>query len=226
MNIRSKIVALSALALGLVSAWPIAITEPARTFLVGVDIDDLLNPPVSFLQTITDSAITSITKVEVGLKLVGRSYGGFASEMFVSLNKDLDATVNLLNRVGVSSTDMIGAFYDGWDVTFSDDASNGDIHLTSLASGVLTGAWQPDGRVLREDTLRPMLLNQFVGLAGNGDWRLNVADLGIGGTMRLESWSLTLSGEAPGAVPDAPLTGPLLGVAFLSLLGARRWNSN
>ena len=50
----------------------VVITEATRTFTVGTDIADLQDPTVSFLQTITDSSIASLTRVEVGLNLVGR----------------------------------------------------------------------------------------------------------------------------------------------------------
>lgn len=65
------------------------ITETTHTFTVNTvntvntAIADTPNPPVSFLQTVSDSAITSLTRVEVGLNLVGTTAGsGFGSEMF------------------------------------------------------------------------------------------------------------------------------------------------
>jgi hypothetical protein len=170
-----------------------AVTE-TRTFTVTTDIADLQDPPLSFLQTITDSSIQSLTRVEVGLSLVGRDFGGFAGEMFVSLNKNLSITSVLINRVGFSSTDSIGLPYNGWNVTLSDLAAS-DLHTVVQPSGVLTGTYQPDGRVDPTSSIRPEMLNLFSGGTGNGEWRLNVADLGLGGTMRLTGWSLTFTGE-------------------------------
>jgi hypothetical protein len=43
---------------------------------------------------------------------------------------------------------------------------------------------------------RQALLDVFNGTTGNGDWSLKVADLALGGTMTLESWSITLKGES------------------------------
>jgi hypothetical protein len=208
------------IALSLLAAVPAAqavpTVEPTRIFTVGADIADLQDPPVSFLQTVTDSDIFSLTKVEVGLVLVSRGAGGFASEMHVSLNKDFGATALLLNRVGVSASDPLGLAYEGWDVTFSDGAANGDIHTSALSSGIQNGIWQPDGRILATDTDRPLQLGVFNGGTGNGDWRLSIADLDTGGTMRLQSWSLTLTG----AVPEPA---EMAGVVGLGLLAVAAW---
>jgi hypothetical protein len=78
-------------------------------------------------------------------------------------------------------------------VTFSDSAAL-DAHLQDIGSGVMTGEIQPDGRLKPEDVLRPAMLSAMLGGEGNGNWYLSVADLDFGGTMRLESWSLTLAG--------------------------------
>ncbi len=200
--------------------WAALITEPTRTFHLDITLADLQDPPLSFLATIDDSLIVSLTRVEVGLRLVGQSPGlGFAGEMFVSLNKDLNQTAILLNQPGVSPDDPVGAWYDGWDVTFRDGAPLGDIHAAALPAGVLTGTWAPDGRVHPEDALRPLLLDRFHGQPGNGAWRLNVADVAWGGRMRLESWSLTLTGHD--GVIALPESGPTLALLLVSLLALR-----
>ncbi len=177
------------------------ITEPTRTFTVNTTIGDPADPPSLFLQTINDSAILSLTRVEVGLHLIGTPVGnGFASDMFVSLNQDFGPTSILLNRVGVSGSDPVGFFYDGWNVMFRDGAANGDVHVFDPGTGVLTGTYEPDGRTSPMDTLRTSLLDVFNGRAGNGDWRLAVGDLSAGGQMQLVDWSLTLQGET--VVPE------------------------
>jgi hypothetical protein len=198
-------------------AWAGIITEATRTFTVGTDIADVQDPPVSFLQTITDSGIASLTRVDIGLNLVGRDSGGFAGEMFVSLNKNLSLTSVLANRVGFSGTDSIGLPYDGWNVTFSDLAAS-DLHTVVQTSGVLTGTYQPDGRTDPTGSLRPELLSVFAGETGNGDWRLNVADLGVGGTMRLVGWSLTLTGVE---IPEANTYAA--GIAVILAVGGAWW---
>jgi hypothetical protein len=172
------------------------VVEAIRSFAVGEDLRDLQDPPKTVTAEITDSRILDITEVRVGLNLVGVSSGaGFASEMVVSLNKDFSATAMLLNKVGVTLADGAGFGYDGWDVTFRDSASAGDVHTLEWPSGVMTGEVQPDGRVLPESSDRPARLSALNGQVGNGTWRLSVADLHLGGTMRLESWSLTLVGK-------------------------------
>jgi hypothetical protein len=205
------------------SAHAVVIIEPTRTFTVGTDIEDIQDPTVSFLQTVSDSAIISLTKVEVGLTLVGRGSGGFAGEMFVSINKDLGATASLLNRVGVSGSDAIGQPYDGWDVTFSDGAANGDIHTSTLSSGIQSGIWQPDGRIFATDTARTLQLGVFNGGTGNGAWRLSLADLAAGGTMRLQSWSLTLTGDnGLAAVPEPAEIAGVIGFGLFAFAAWRR----
>jgi hypothetical protein len=198
------------------------ITEATRTFTVNQTINDPQDPPQVFLQTISDSSISSITEVDIGLNLVGTPAGnGFASDMFVSLNQNLSLTSILLNGVGMSDSDPVGYSYDGWNVTFSDTAAGGDIHLvnTGDGTGILTGAYQPDGRTSSTDTTRPSLLDVFNGSTGNGDWRLAVGDLSAGGQMELESWSLTLTGVAD--VPE-PSSVALLGAGYLGWM-AWRW---
>jgi hypothetical protein len=173
-----------------------SMVEAVRTYAVGVDLQDLQDPPKVFSVEVSDSRILDITEVRVGLNLVGIPSGsGFASEIFVSINKDFSATAVLLNKVGVTLSDGAGFGYDGWDVTFRDEASAGDVHSLAWPSGVMTGEVQPDGRVLPESTDRPARLSALHGQTGNGTWRLSVADLDLGGTMRLEGWSLTLVGK-------------------------------
>jgi hypothetical protein len=124
----------------------VVFTEPPRTWSVGYDIPDLQDPPVTFQIVIADSAILQITDIQVGLRLQGTTPGaGFASEMFVSLNKDLGASAILLNQVGLSAVDAVGFGYDGWNVRFQDSAANSDVHVGLLESGVLSGDWEPDG---------------------------------------------------------------------------------
>ncbi len=179
----------------------VVITEPPRNYSAGLVLDDLLEIPLSFALTVSDSAIVSVTRVEVGLHLVGATpESGFAGEMFVSLNRNLGASSVLINGVGITGSDGVGLGYDGWNVSFRDDASNGDVHVANPGRGVLSGAWAPDGRVRPADVSRPLGLDVFTGQAGNGVWHLNVADLELGGRMRLESWSLALTGFA--AVPE------------------------
>jgi hypothetical protein len=180
------------------------VTEPTRTYIVGYTLEDLQDPPMTFTQIVTDSTIISLTEVRVGLHLVGDPVGqGWAGDMYVSLNRSLTATAILLNGVGISEFDPAGYGYDGWNVEFWDDAPYGDVHVINPIGSILGGQVAPDGRMLAESLDRPAMLSVFVGRAGNGLWNLSVADLGSGGRMRLESWSLTLTGTTE--IPEAVL---------------------
>jgi hypothetical protein len=200
------------------------ITEVTRTYTVGYVLGDVEDPPVTFEQTVTDSTITSLTEVRVGLHLVGVNPGeGWASEMYVSLNQDLTRTAVLLNGVGITGTDPVGFGYDGWNVTFRDGASGGDVHGMLPGTTVLLGEVEPDGRLDALDTARPSMLSVFVGGTGNGVWRLSVGDLSVGGRMQLVSWSLTLSGASP--IPETGVwvgSGVVLAAGWLWSLGRRR----
>ncbi len=123
----------------------------------------------------------------------------------------------LLNRVGTTTLDRVGYSDQGFSVTFSDTAANGDIHLyqsngsayvASLSGGVLGGTWQPDGRNVDPNTVnvssvtdlspRTAMLtagtNPFTGLSAKGDWTVFVADGSGGNAMQITSWTLDISG--------------------------------
>ena len=199
------------------------ITETTRTYTANTAITDPSDPPMLFTALINDSSILSLTKVEIGLHLIGTpADNGFASDMFVSLNLDLSPTAVLLNRVGMSDSNPVGFFYDGWNVTFSDTASNGDIHVVDPGSGVLTGTYQPDGRTHATDTMRSSLLDVFNGRPGNGEWRLAIGDLSESGQMTLVEWSITLTGTVIPEPSAFALCG--LGAAAFGLRKLRRGN--
>lgn len=194
------------------------------------------NQPVltSFLQSITGSTILQLSAVEISFELRGTTTdAGWASDIFASLLKSpvgvaptvSDPSAVLLNQVGVGSGNPLGFGYDGWNITLKDSAAT-DIHGHSFVTGVLTGTFQPDGRVGNAtlDPARTALLNAFNGGSGNGDWRFNLGDLAAGGTMQLVGWSLTLTGEdTVSAVPEASTWAAGLGLG--ALLCGRAWRS-
>ncbi len=226
MRLKSKLLpaALLALAAGLRAS---VVTE-TREFnippLAGAVPDNRV--PLTLTQTIGDSAILSLTEVQLSLRLAG-SPGelGWAGDLFVSLNYDFSpATAILLNRVGVTAGDSLGFSYGGWDVTFRDDAVNGDIHLAQPLPGtpLLTGLWQPDGRTDPLEADRSARFDALLGNPGNGRWNLTFADLSPGGTMTVESWTLTLVGEGIESVPESSTWGAVVFMLVAASLLARR----
>ena len=103
-------------------AWTVAqaggvVVDATRTFTVGKTLSDMQDPPLTVSATVTNSPIKILTEVKVGLHLVGSPSGrGFASEIYVSLNKNLRVSSILLNQVGVRDSDLVGFGYDGWQV--------------------------------------------------------------------------------------------------------------
>lgn len=144
--------------------------------------------------------------VEVHLTLRGLGEGGYAGDLYVTLQHHSGFSV-LLNRPG-SIAGRPGGYADGagMDLVFSDQAS-ADIHdyrLTLSGShtvplpGVLTGMWQPDGRNVDPGSevwgaTRTAMLDAFSGIDPNGDWNLFVADLSGGGEFELNSWAMQIT---------------------------------
>jgi hypothetical protein len=145
-------------------------------------------------------------RVEVHLSLLGIGDGGYAGDLYVSLQHHSGFSV-LLNRPG-SRVERPGGYGDGSGLTvvFSDQAAS-DIHSYRLAlggshtipvDGLLTGVWQPDGRNVDPGSAvweapRTALLDQFSGMDPNGSWNLFVADLSTGGEFELRSWAVEIT---------------------------------
>lgn len=222
---------LGALVAAALPASAIIVTEPTRTWSVGYTVSDDGNTAGPFGLNVADSAIGVITRVEVGLSFSGVGLdGGFAGDLVVTLAwtpvgggpQDI-VTSHLLNRIGVGTVagGTVGFGYDSLNVTLSDDAAGGDIHTASLVGAALTGAFEPDGRAVATGNDRDYRLNVFNGQPGNGSWQLYVTDLSSGGQMRLDSWSLSLTGD--NQVPEASTW--VAGAALLGLAAWRRWRS-
>lgn len=182
----------------------------------------------TFSEFLSTSQIAHLTEVQVCLSLSGNPVGtGWAGDMFVSLNRNLGTqTAVLLNQAGVTGSDPVGFGHDGWNVTFKDTAANGDIHLAQPAepATILTGLWQPDGRLDPTDTARPAMLEVFNTTSANTFWHLTIADLSEGGTMTLNNWSITLSGFT--AVPEPQEYVALAGLGLLAFAAWRKTRSN
>ncbi|NLH75371.1 MAG: hypothetical protein GX456_20185, partial [Verrucomicrobia bacterium] len=154
------------------------------------------------------SSIGSVTKVRVKLHIAGE----FNGDLYAYLRQIKDGRTNfcvLLNRPGRTSSNPYGYPDCGFDVTFDDDAANGDVHVyrnkvVPQPGTPLTSTWQPDGRnvdpaVVTDASARTTTLSSFNGTAGSGNWTLFIADLDLGATNMLLGWEIELSG--PVAAP-------------------------
>lgn len=169
-------------------------------------------------------------RVEVHLSLLGLGDGGYAGDLYVSLQHHSGFSV-LLNRPG-SREERPGGYGDGsgLDVVFSDLAAS-DIHNYRLTlggshtlpvDGLLTGIWQPDGRNVDPGSAvweapRTALLDQFSGINPNGSWNLFVADLSTGGEFELRSWAVEIT-----PVPEQELYAVVAGAGMILWAAARR----
>ena len=133
-----------------------------------------------------------------------RVEGDYDGDLYVTIRHN-DAETILLNRPGRSATTPFGYDTGGMNVTFQDNAVNGDIHVyqssssySPVAGSTLTGAWQPDGRDVDPNASvttsgRTSFLATFKGKDASGDWTLFAADLSAGGTTRIVGWGLQVN---------------------------------
>lgn len=156
-----------------------------------------------------------IRDVNVSLRLTG----GWNGDYYAYLWHEGRSAI-LLNRVGRCagnpdgySEPGFGAAGSSGDFSF-DDQAPADVHFYHLSTddfvdGNLTGAWQPDGRVLDPEApaadfdtaARPARLGEFDGLDANGPWSLYLVDASPGAMGRLAEWSITIAQvPEPGAV--------------------------
>src|SRR6266853_1242543 len=100
---------------------------------------------------IINTPVVYVTGVKVSLKITG-TYDG---DLYCWLSHSSGRTV-LLNRVGRRASSSLGYGDEGFNVTFDDAATNGDIHIyrrtlstneSMSISGALTNVWAPDGRI-------------------------------------------------------------------------------
>ncbi len=215
---------LTAALLGVLPALNAAVITESYTFNVGSTAGDIPDGGSTlFSQLVSASQIVQLTEVQVSLDLKDSS--GWAGDMFVSLNRDLGTqTAVLLNQVGVTGSDPAGSGYGGWNVVFKDSAANGDVHLgvPTAPATVLTGDWQPDGRLSPSGSSRTALLDVFNSAAANSTWYLLVADRSLGGSMTLDSWTLSFTGTTATAVPEPQHFAAIVGASLLGFALLRR----
>src|SRR5262249_13254642 len=145
---------------------------------------------------VISSAIGSLSDVNVKLLVTN----GWNGDLFAYVVHESGFAV-LLNRVGRTTAAPVGDADAGFDVTFDDQSTNGDVHIYRLTlngshntplAGPLTNAWAPDGRsmdpgVVLDTDARTEFLSSFNGLNANGSWTLFVADVEGGDVSTLVS---------------------------------------
>lgn len=172
---------------------------------------------------VNGSSIQQITGLQVTLNITGGFNGDyFAYLVHTATGGGNAGFVTLLNRVGVSGSELSGYGDPGLSVTFLAGAN--DIHLYQAITGslgsALTGIWSPDGRTenpltATDTSPRDSSLASFSGFAANGTWTLYVSDLAGGDEGRFVSWGMQIVG-----VPE-PGTWALGALGLLAVLGGR-----
>jgi len=197
----------------LVTNWPIGQPIPDGDFSGVANAQSILTP------------ITSITDLKVTLQVSGTWNG----DLYCYLTHSPGFAV-LLNRVGRRPESTVGYGDNGFNVTFDDGATNGDVHIYRRTlsgsdftpiSGLLTNAWVPDGRtnnpavVLNTDA-GTAFLSSFNGLDPNGQWVLFIADMEPGDFSTLDGWGLQISGTTRSAT-NSTQTAALQGGTYFGI---------
>jgi subtilisin-like proprotein convertase family protein len=201
---------------------PVAVADVFSFTGLNLAIPDGQPAGISDVETIS-SGISQLESVQVNLNITGN----FNGDLYCYLEYN-SALAVLLNRPGRTVSNSFGYDDSGFNVTLSDDAANGNIHVyrnvvTPTPGSPLTGVWQPDGRTTSPDHVldtdpSAAPLGVFAGMSASGTWTLFIADLSPGGTSMLNSWQLIIT-----PVPE-PSVLPLaaLGLGVVSVLVRRR----
>ena len=187
--------------------------------------------PVSTIPLSSTLNISGVSGTISGLQVNLDITGGFNGDLYCYLLDPADNIAILLNRTGLTANNGFGYGDTGFNLTFSDGASNvhnyqagGDYDLNP--DGQLTGTWAPDGRNIDpqsdgsafDDAPPTYDFSAFMGTIPDGNWELEVANLASGDDAQavLQSWTVTVF-----AVPEPQPWA--LGVCGIAMLAARRY---
>jgi subtilisin-like proprotein convertase family protein len=156
---------------------------------------------------VINAAGQAITNVQVNVNISATTGGtAFLGDLYAYLTNGTDLAI-LANRPGSRTGSPSGYSDDqSMNVSFS-QLGTADFHNYRLAlngshtiplSGLLTGIWEADGRLVDPASVldtspRTAGLDVFNGDTGDGTWSLFVADMSSGATHQLSSWSLEIT---------------------------------
>lgn len=157
------------------------------------------------------TGIGFVTDVNLILEVEGGWKGDFYGYVFHN-----GKIASIMNRVGRTTANPFGFGLGGFLLGF-DDQAMADVHTSLAATGLATGVFQPDGRIVDPDFVldtdaRTNLLSIFNGENADGDWTVFIADLGSGDSGILKSVTIELS-----VVPEPSTMILLLGSSTIML---------
>jgi MYXO-CTERM domain-containing protein len=182
-------------------------TVMSTNFTVNANVPQGSTSGLASTETINFSSVPNFNSI-VDLTVTLDISGGFNGGYYAYLVNNTGGFAILLNEPGTTAGNSLGYADSGFNITLSDTAANGDIHLYQTVSnpggGVLTGTWAPDGRNVNPATVvdtdpRTALLSSFIGTNPSGQWTLFLANLDYGEQGELVSWGMTVT-----AVPEPP----------------------
>lgn len=168
--------------------------------------------------TVSGAGIDLVRDVNVTLELSG----GYNGDLYGYLVGPDGGMAVLLNRIGTTTGNAFGNSGAGMNLTLNDGGGT-DIHLA--ASGVLTGSWASDGRLVNPLTVtdgsaQTATLDQvFTDINNhtvNGTWTLFLADLSGGDVSTLVSWGLDITVVPEPATWGLLIFGTMAGVYTLA----------
>ncbi len=153
------------------------------------------NPNGIFSTANVTGAGPNLLDVRVTLSLSG----GYNGDLYGYLSHG-GRYLPLLNRIGLSASNLFGAYGNGMEISLLDSAS---LNIHAAGNGYLSGSYRPDGQAVSPGANPasfspeggPMtFLSTFGDLNPNGEWSLFLADVVTGGgPATLNNWTLEIT---------------------------------
>ncbi len=143
--------------------------------------------PAGVTNTVSVSESGIINDVNVTLDISYFFVGALVVDL---IHVDSGTTVRLIDRMGSSDNPPFGCFGDSLQITLDDEGSGGPIESACQLELGSPPNYRPDSP-----------LSAFDNLNASGEWRIKVADGGLGVEGTLNSWCVSFGVSAGGSAP-------------------------